>query len=93
MLDELKAGGVICCGMILQGVAMSAISINCSCGRVCHVNPSDGFTLRCAHCRRMVSLPSKDSDPARRDSLDGFIEAVFELLDGVDGAFPTSGAR
>jgi hypothetical protein len=29
----------------------------------------------------------------RRDRLDSYIEAVFELLDEVDGAFPTSGAR
>jgi hypothetical protein len=41
----------------------------------------------------MVSIPTRESDPLRRDSLDSFIEAAFDLLDDVDGAFPTSGAR
>ncbi len=72
---------------------MADIRIHCSCGRDCLVNASDGSTLRCPECGRIVSVPSKEKDPARRDSMDSFIEATFELLDEVDGAFPTSGAR
>ncbi len=72
---------------------MMDIHVSCSCGRDCLVNASDGSTLRCPQCGRMVSVPSKEEDPACRDSLDSFIEAAFELLDEVDGAFPTSGAR
>ncbi len=72
---------------------MPDIRIRCSCGRDCQVNASDGSTLRCPVCGRLVSVPSKEQDPACRDSLDSFIEATFELLDEVDGAFPTSGAR
>jgi hypothetical protein len=41
----------------------------------------------------MVSVPSKETDPKKRDSLEKFIEATFELLNEVDGEFPTSGAR
>lgn len=72
---------------------MADIRITCSCGRLCTVDASDGFTLRCPQCGRMVSVASKEEDPLRRDSLDSFIEATFELLNEVDGAFPTSGAR
>jgi len=69
------------------------IIVKCACGRECTVIPSDGSTLRCGGCGRLVSVPSKEADPGKRDSLDKFIEATFELLNEVDGAFPTSGAR
>lgn len=72
---------------------MTDIIIQCTCGRKCRVEPSDGSTLRCPACGRIVSLPTKEEDPSRRDSLDRFVEATFELLNEVDGAFPTSGAR
>lgn len=68
-------------------------TIECTCGHECPVEASDGSTLRCPACGRIVSLPSKEKDPSRRDSLDSFIDATFELLNEVDGAFPTSGAR
>jgi len=72
---------------------MADIIIECTCGRKCRVDASDGSTLRCPACGRIVTVPSKERDPSRRDSMDSFIEATFELLDEVDGAFPTSGAR
>jgi len=72
---------------------MKEIQITCTCGQECRVDAANGATLRCPSCGRMVSVPSKEMDPARRDSLESFIDATFELLDEVDGAFPTSGAR
>ncbi len=72
---------------------MEGLIIICSCGRECHVDASNGATLRCPTCGRLVGVPSKETDPGRRDSLEGFIDATFELLNEVDGAFPTSGAR
>ena len=72
---------------------MTDIHIRCSCGRECTVDASDGSSLRCPGCGRLVSVASKETDPGRRDSLESFIDATFELLNEVDGAFPTSGAR
>ncbi len=72
---------------------MSDICIRCSCGRDCTVDASNGSSLRCPACGRLVSVASKETDPSRRDSLESFVEATFELLNEVDGAFPTSGAR
>jgi len=72
---------------------MTDIQIHCSCGQACTVVPSDGSSLRCPACGRLVSVASKETDPGRRDSLESFIEATFELLNEVNGAFPTSGAR
>jgi len=72
---------------------MTEIAMMCPCGRACRVDPSDGATLRCPACGRLVSVPSKEADPRRRDSMESFIDATFELLNEVDGAFPTSGAR
>jgi len=72
---------------------MTHIRIRCSCGQDCAVEVSDGSSLRCPACGRLVGVASKEEDPRRRDSLESFIEATFELLNEVDGAFPTSGAR
>ncbi len=72
---------------------MADIRIACSCGRLCTVDATDGASLRCPACGRMVSVASKETDPDRRDSLESFVDAAFELLNEVDGAFPTSGAR
>ncbi|MFP4038083.1 MAG: hypothetical protein ACLFUE_11235 [Desulfobacteraceae bacterium] len=72
---------------------MPEIRITCTCGRECLIDPGDGATMRCPSCGRIVTVPSKEENPMRRDRLDSYIEAVFELLDEVDGAFPTSGAR
>lgn len=72
---------------------MTDIRIRCSCGQDCVVEVSDGSSLRCPACGRLVGVASKEKDPGRRDSLESFIEATFELLNEVDGAFPTSGAR
>ncbi len=72
---------------------MKDIIVQCTCGRKCRVDASDGSTWRCPECGKIVSLPSKEKDPARRDSMESFVDATFELLNEVDGAFPTSGAR
>ncbi len=72
---------------------MAEIRIDCTCGKACIIDPGDGATMRCPSCGRIVTVPTKEGDPTRRDRLDGYIEAVFELLNEVDGAFPTSGAR
>lgn len=77
----------------MKGGLVADIMIQCTCGRKCRVDASDGSTLRCPACGKIVGLPSREKDPSRRDSLDSFVEATFELLNEVDGAFPTSGAR